>query len=99
MIVESKRSVFDAEAKKPRVGGEEDHAQLRARVLDGEVEMPGRGAREVRHFPFHRHVVVAIEIEIDLPDQLAHRVDALSHRYGRVYQLFRQADCSCPHCQ
>ena len=93
------QSVLDAEAEEARVGGEEDHAHLRARVLDREVEMSGRGARVVRHFAFHGDVVVTIEIEIELPDQLAHCEDALSHGHGRVYQQVRQAHCSSTHRQ
>src|SRR5207244_4664508 len=77
------QSVLDPESQEARVGGEEDHTHLRARIFDRKVEVSRGGAREVRHLTFHRDVVVTLEIEIDLPDQLAHCIDALSHGHGR----------------
>ena len=80
--------------RKRALRGEEDHAHLRARVLDRKVQMSGGGAHEVRHLALHRDIVVAKEIEVDLPDQLAHCVDALSHGYGASLPTVRQAHCS-----
>ena len=79
------QAVLDAEAEEARVRGEEHDPDLRARVLQREVEMPRRGAHEVRHLAFDGDVVVAIEVEIDLADQLGDgERPRLAHRRNDV---------------
>src|SRR5207245_10396832 len=68
------------------------HAQLRAAILDREVAMPGRRAREVRDLAFNGDVAVTKEIKVDLTDQLADFPNLWRHS-GSLPIKIRQGHC------